>query len=51
MRKLIKADAGNGNPPPKKPPVENPERQPAPADDIQELDAGNGNPPPKEQAN
>lgn len=45
--------AGNGNPPPKKPPVQQPESQPTPApvDDVQELDAGNGNPPPKEQAN
>lgn len=34
MRKLLKADAGNGNPPPKKPPVEDPMRQPAPAPDA-----------------
>lgn len=48
--------SGHGNPPPKKPPVEDPMRQPAdetfdPLLNTTDDDSGHGEPPPKTGAN
>ena len=43
-------DAGNGNPPPKDPPVQGPMRQSS-TGQAQTTFAGNGNPPPKDKIN